>query len=258
MKLSRLSTILLAMPFMLSCMTASAHAKAPAGAVDVSLQSEDDYSIAGWYYDSKFDASPAVILLHMRGSDKSANSQLAATLQAEGYAVLAIDLRGHGESRFPDGSNPGHEKLTSADYLAMLRDIRAAHDYLNSRDDVDGERIAIVGASIGANLAIMYAASDRRVRTVVALSPGQDYFGLQPGVYLEDFGKRPLYLVCAEGDEYSWQSCVALEKLATLADPVSLRVFPGKAHGSDLLESQDGLDDTIVSGWMLNYLPPKR
>lgn len=230
----------------------------PKGAEAVRLTTSDQHDLAAWYFQPIKDKAPALILLHMRGSDKSSFAGLAAKLHAEGYAVIAIDLRGHGDSKFPDGSNPGFKALQDSDYLAMLNDVKAAHSFLEGKAAVDADRVGIIGASIGANLAIMYAATDRRVRTVVALSAGLDYKGLKPGAYLEDFGTRPLYLLCAKEDEYAWQSSVELEKQATLADPISLRVFTGKAHGTDLFISQPGLDDTIVSGWLLNYLAPKR
>ena len=233
-------------------------ASVPKGAQVVSLTTSDRHTISGWYFKPQNDQAPALILLHMRGSDKSSFTELAPKLHAEGYAVLAIDLRGHGDSTFPDGRNPGFKALQDSDYIAMLNDVSAAHAFLTGLAEVDGDRVGIIGASIGANLAIIYAAGDKRVRTVVALSAGLDYKGLIPGGYLQEFGTRPLYLLCSRDDEYAWKSSVELNKQAKLADPVSLRVFPGKAHGTDLFKSQPGLDDTIVSGWLLNYLPPKR
>ncbi|MEZ5338255.1 MAG: alpha/beta fold hydrolase [bacterium] len=236
----------------------NAMAAAPKGARELTLTTTDGHSIAAWYWKPQKSGAPALILLHMLGSDKSAYSDMAAKLVAEGYAAIAIDLRGHGDSLFPDGGNPGFRALTESDFSGMLNDVKAAHEFLATQQDVDAERVGVIGASIGANLAIIYASSDLRVRTAVALSAGDDYKGLRPSSFIERFGRRPLYLICAKGDDYSWQSSVALEKLATAADPVSLRVFEGKAHGTKLLEEHAGLDDTIVSGWLLNYLPPKR
>ncbi|MCB1219669.1 MAG: alpha/beta fold hydrolase [Planctomycetales bacterium] len=253
--IARLTITALAM-LLLCCMPAVA--AAPKGAQAATLTSSDGHSIAAWYWKPQKSSAPAVIMLHMLGSDKSAYTEMAGKLVAEGYAAIAIDLRGHGESKFPDGGNPDYKALTESDFTGMLNDIRAAHDFLADQPEVDADRVAIIGASIGANLAIIYGSGDLRVRTVVALSAGQDYRGLKPAAYLERYGRRPLYLVCSKADKYSWESSVALEKLATAADPVSLRVFEGKAHGTNLLTEHEGLDDTIVSGWLLNYLPPKR
>ncbi len=236
----------------------AAAAEPPKGAVAVTLTTTDDYAVSGWYFRPRTTEAPALILLHMFGSDKSAFTKLAGKLVVEGYAVIAIDFRGHGETLDPQGRNDGYKALKESDFQAMLNDVQAAHEFLGRQLEVDAERVGIIGASIGANLAIMYASQDLRVRTVVALSAGQDYKGLVPAEYLDALGRRPLYLICAKQDEYSWQSSLALEKLALKADPVSLRVFAGRSHGTDLLESYEGLDDTIVSGWLLNYLAPRR
>ena len=42
------------------------------------------------------------------------------------------------------------------------------------------------------------------------------------------------------------------------ADPVSFREFEGKEHGTNLLSAHPGLDMTIITGWLLNHLPPDR
>ena len=136
-------------------------------------------------------------------------------------------------------------------------DVAAAHLAFDDDKRVDGDRVGIIGASIGANLAIMYTAGDRRVRTAIALSPGLNYLGLEPLGYLEDYDARALYLIAGEGDQTAFESCEALER-ATAADPVSFRHFAGKDHGTDLLSAHPGLDMTIISGWLLNHLPPER
>ncbi|MBN2082751.1 alpha/beta fold hydrolase [bacterium] len=232
-------------------------ALAPAGADSRYLTTLDGWHVAAWYWAPKTDKAPGVILVHMRGKDKSTWGTLPDKLVDEGYAVIAIDLRGHGETLNPQGQKVLLNSLTEADYQAMLNDIAAAHAALAAEQNVDGERVAIIGASIGANLGIMYAAGDRRVRTVVALSPGLDYFGLKPADYLEGYDARALYLIASEGDTTAFESCQALEKLTT-ADPVSFRKFEGKDHGTDLLKNHAGLDNTIISGWLLNHLPPVR
>jgi dienelactone hydrolase len=234
-------------------------APAPAGAKAVRIATNDGWQLAAWYWPPKNTKvkAPGIILLHQRGADKSSWGSIPAKLLAEDYAVLAIDLRGHGETLDPQGQSVPLAALKEADYLAMLNDVAAAREYLAAQPSVNGERMAIIGASIGANLAIMYASKDYRIRTVICLSPGLDYFGLKPADHLAAYGERALYLIASSGDKYSYDSCAQLAAQA-LADPVSFRKFTGKGHGTDLLASQDGLADTIVSGWLLNHVPPER
>jgi pimeloyl-ACP methyl ester carboxylesterase len=73
----------------------------------VNFLTDDGVSIIGSYYSplnvvsnaSSSTTTPTVILLHMLGKDRSTWNAFASTLsQKGGYAVLSIDLRGHGES----------------------------------------------------------------------------------------------------------------------------------------------------------------
>jgi dienelactone hydrolase len=170
--------------------------------------------------------------------------------------VLAIDLRGHGETVDAGGNRGAVDALTDADYKAMLKDIKAAHDWLVKQRGLETDRVGIIGASIGANLGILYAATDRRVRTVVAMSPGLDYRGLKPIPALDAYDKRPLYLLVSKHDKDSYGACEKFKAAAVKAKPVSLRSFDGAEHGTDLLGAHPGLDSTIATGWLLNYLPP--
>lgn len=235
---------------------------APKGASFVWLKTRDQYNVAGWYYapaDSKGGAAaPAILLLHMRGKDKSSWGGLPAKLVKEGYAVLAIDLRGHGETLDPQGHNIVLNSLKDSDYQNMLFDVSAAHEYLARQPGVDPERLGIIGASIGANLALLYCSGDRRVRTVVALSPGLNYKSLKPLDAMDGVDKRAIYLIASRSDMPSAEACDKLSHSGNQDGVKSVRMFEGSAHGTDLLSEHAGLDDTIIGGWLLNTIPPRR
>lgn len=233
----------------------------PKGAQAVSFATTDRFQIAAWYWAPKPGGkakAPGVILLHMRGKDKSSWDGLPDALVAEGYAVLAIDLRGHGQSLDSRGASIPLNNLKDGDYRNMLLDVAAAHAWLATQSGVDGDRVAIVGASIGANLGLLYASGNRSVRTVICLSPGLDYRSLRALEALQGLGKRAIYLLAAKGDSYSYDTVYKIQEAATQANPASVRTFDGKEHGTDLLGAHPGLEATIVSGWLLNYLPPVR
>jgi pimeloyl-ACP methyl ester carboxylesterase len=84
----------------------------------------------------------------------------ASVLATEGYRVILIDLRGHGESTGRWISYGVHE---SHDLVQVL-------DELERRHLVAG-RVAVFGVSYGAAVAIQWAAIDSRVVTVIALEP---------------------------------------------------------------------------------------
>ncbi len=84
------------------------------------------------------------------------------TLSRLGYVTLAYDLRGHGES----GGQRGYISLARG-----MEDIRAGLDLLARLPNVDAARLALVGHSLGAALSICAAATDARVKALVAIAP---------------------------------------------------------------------------------------
>jgi fermentation-respiration switch protein FrsA (DUF1100 family) len=106
---------------------------------------------------------PAIALGHGFGIRKESLIVEAEYLAAAGFVTLAIDYRTFGES--------GGEPRGSLFPLNEVEDFRNAITYLQSRHDVDPDRIGIWGASFGGGVVIMTAALDRRVRAVVAMAP---------------------------------------------------------------------------------------
>jgi dienelactone hydrolase len=91
--------------------------------------------------------------------------QVADTLSRRGIAVLRLDDRGIGAS----GGNP--QTSTSADFAD---DIRAAIAYLRTRADIDPARIGLIGHSEGGAIAPMIAATDAKLKLIVAMAaPGE-------------------------------------------------------------------------------------
>ena len=108
---------------------------------------------------------PAVVLVHGFTADRQTMSALARRIAQNGYAVLAIDVSGHGENRNPfkgEGFNSG----------ALRSDIKNAVDFLREYDQVDGSRIVVIGHSMGAGAALDYAEHDPNLKGAVMISGG--------------------------------------------------------------------------------------
>ncbi|MCP4315463.1 MAG: alpha/beta fold hydrolase [Hyphomicrobiales bacterium] len=93
-------------------------------------------------------------------------------LASRGFVVLCADMPGFG-SRQHEGSEPALAKaaLWNGGTLMgqMLSNLRAAVDYLAAREDVDAERIATLGLSMGATHAYWLAALDERISAAAHL-----------------------------------------------------------------------------------------
>jgi pimeloyl-ACP methyl ester carboxylesterase len=90
----------------------------------------------------------------------------ADALCARGYLTLNFDYRGFGESE-------GAVRCRLVPQM-QVDDVRNAVTYLRTRDDVDPDRIAVVGVSLGAAIALGAAAVDERVRAMVAVAGPSD------------------------------------------------------------------------------------
>ena len=118
-----------------------------------------------WFDDQADDADPgrvAVVLLHGFAADTNINYVRPGILDAlvdAGHRVVATDFRGHGLSAKP------HDPEAYAD-AALARDVQALLDHLGL------DRVAVVGYSMGAGVALHLGAVDPRVTRVVALGVG--------------------------------------------------------------------------------------
>jgi uncharacterized protein len=106
--------------------------------------------------------SPVVIAcsgyLGLRGLQPA---RFARALVPRGYACLSFDYRGFG---FSDGERG---RVVPSE---QVEDIRAAVDYLCSRDDTASSPLVLLGWGLGGALVIAEAARDSRVAAVVALN----------------------------------------------------------------------------------------
>jgi dienelactone hydrolase len=211
----------------------------------VTIDSLDGVKLVGTFLESPKPNSPALLLLHQWQSDRHSYDDFAKRMQAKGFNVLAIDGRGFGEStKRKDGTAVKAERTDEAVKL-MLGDVGAACDFLVKQKNVDPSRIAIVGASYGSSLALIYGADNAKVKAVVALSPGLNYFGNMPTEpVVRRYGDRPLLLVAADDDKESADSVRKLK--ATVAqDKYEEQIYPKGGHGTSLFAAKVGLDDLL-------------
>jgi predicted esterase len=118
--------------------------------------------------------APAALLLHGYASRKEDMAESAGdALLPLGVASLSIDLPLHGERGDPlelrSLRNPlelaGRWRMAIDDALLGLR-------YLAARGDVDRQRLALIGYSLGAYLALAVAERDRASRAVILAAGG--------------------------------------------------------------------------------------
>ena len=104
---------------------------------------------------------PAFIVLHGFGGNKDGQGQTVVARQFTdwGFVTLRIDFRGCGASEGERG------RIICLDQVA---DTRNAVSYLATRPEVDAQRIALVGSSFGAAVAVFTGGADSRVAAVIS------------------------------------------------------------------------------------------
>ncbi len=130
---------------------------------------------------------PVILNLHGYGTSKEdlLNYNTASLLVSRGFAVMAIDNYFNGErlGQGPAGKNEMSDRAAEQMSLyklhiwfgrslwgMMLRDEQIALDYLETRPEIDTERIGVQGMSMGSTRGWWLAAIDDRVKAVVGVA----------------------------------------------------------------------------------------
>jgi alpha-beta hydrolase superfamily lysophospholipase len=223
----------------------------------VSFLTDDKVLIAGTYYspatsNKNTSAADAIILLHMLGRDRNDWNTFASTLSniTSGYAVLSIDLRGHGQSINQNGKVISFQSFTPDDFNKMVLDVKAAKQFLVTQRGINSNNIAIVGASIGANVALKYAVLDPSIKAVVLLSPGLDYKGVRTSDAISKF-KNPIYIAASGKDSIAGSDPQTLCNMINCGD--KLKVYQdSNSHGTDMFS--DGSLNPPLGGLIISWL----
>jgi uncharacterized protein len=132
-------------------------------AEDVEIATGDGARLSGWYLPAA-GADPgrhaAVVVMHGWASAGADLLPAAPAVVGAGFPMLVIDARGHGRS-------------DPVDFMSMPRfaeDVGVAVAWLRARADVDPERIALIGHSVGAGACLLVASQDPRIAAVVSIA----------------------------------------------------------------------------------------
>lgn len=191
----------------------------------VAFTTKDNVKIRGYLISPEGRASerlPAAVFCHGLGASKEVYVYGLRRLARSGMRVLAIDFRGHGRSSgFSDFG-----KSESIDALAGV-------SYLLNRHDVDPDRIAVVGHSLGGIIGTMAGCQDagKSVRAVAAI---YCWHGFQDAV--EDiFGPLDRGFIGNLWHSFAWQHSFPLTEQELRARDVTPLLSPDRRPPNYLL-----------------------
>jgi len=184
----------------------------------LTLRTPDEVNLHITYYKSTEEKDAAVVvLLHMKDGNRfvwTSDNGFAQLLQKNGFAVIAVDLRFHGENKAGGAvpaANPNQTKgktkgkkaagldLKQGDYEAMwAQDMERVKTFIfeeHQAGRLNMNKMGIVGPEMGASIAAQYALFDwakepyddgqpgfqtprgQDVRALVLISPEETYHG---------------------------------------------------------------------------------
>lgn len=202
----------------------------------VTFAAHDGVTLAGMLYEASPRPAPAVVLVHMLGRSKDEWVGLAEALQDNGVTVLAVDLRGHGQS----GGN-------GSDLPLMMGDVQAAISWIASRPGLRPAIVGVAGASLGANLAALAAADTPLVKVVALISPSLDYRGIRlDAAVMKRLADRAVWLAASTEDAYALRT---VRELTGDSSGAEQRLSTRRGHGTALLAADQELARALVD-WL--------
>jgi dienelactone hydrolase len=169
-------------------------------------------------------AFPAVIALYGAGGGVAGMEKAAALLAEQGFAVYVLHFFDRTSTQFAD------KQTVFRNFPVWMKTLWDAVTFVEKQPEVDRERIALLGFSLGAYLSLSNAAIDGRIKAVV------EFFGGLPRE-MKFFMLRlcPVLILHGEADplipvEEAYQLQRVLEKKGI---PYEMKTYPGAGHGFD-------------------------
>jgi dipeptidyl aminopeptidase/acylaminoacyl peptidase len=238
---------------------------------EVTFQSRDGTRLAGWFIPAAGTLAPGIVLSHGWARSRAELLPHADFLHRAGYAILMFDYRHRGES---DGA-----AITMG--LREQGDLLAAIDFLAERPEVDADRLAAFGMSMGGVVSILVAARDERIRSLAVEAPyatfdaittrairhyshlpsyplgdlsrwvlerrlGASLEDANPSAVVASISPRPIFVIACERDAVV--GCDETERLlASAAEPKRFWFIEGADHARGWQQAPEEYERRVVA-----------
>ena len=197
-----------------------------------------------------------VVLLHSLGYNSEWWGSLPNDLLERGYAVLTVDLRGHGKSVYNSKlARVSWSGLTNKAYAKYPNDVITVLNYIKKENKKTFfNNWAFVGADIGASTAVLVANKiEYKPQTIVMLSPVVNAKTLYIPVKLAELDNIDILSVTGKNDTLSKNADKYLKKFAqsNYAEYDSSSATTGM-----IMIKQDEILSQIICSWIDEYIKP--
>lgn len=209
----------------------------------------DGWKIYGYFHKGN-TSLPAVLFLHGMMETRAVWSPILTNIQDLGFSTYAIDLRGHGDSVYHNGRKECVRDGTISEYEISMMSVDA-NTAIKALKKTGIRSVVIIGASIGANVALVTSENNAYIKGVVLLSPGLNYHNIYTETASKKYGTRPIIIATAKGDDYAYTSSIQIA--SNIGDNVVTYYFDGTDHGTNLLRHEE-LKNGIISWLNENFV----
>lgn len=224
---------------------------------DIKVTAADGFAISATFQYPNIKEKtefPTVVLLHSLGYSSEWWENLPQDLLEKGYAVVMIDLRGHGKSVY-------NAKLTRVSWTSMKNQAFAKYpdDVITVLDYIKAENKrqffnnwAIIGSDFGASTAICVANKiSYKPKTLVLLSPVVKAKGIYVPVRLAELNNIDILDIAGKNDSGAVSTYNYLKKFAQ--STFILYTSESKVNGMLMLKNDPPLTNIIIN-WVSQYI----
>jgi pimeloyl-ACP methyl ester carboxylesterase len=186
---------------------------------------DEQYSMTVRHYPAPFGGAPNIVLVHDWGGDMDRWNDVAHKLQELGFGVILFNLAGHGGDAVP------YYRFSNEHMDLLRRQVALALRFAREQGSV----VHLLGAGLGANLALEAALDSTFVSRIVAVSPGLDYRGVKLTERMAEELPGKVLFIASQEDSYSVHSIEVFVRHAGEEEP-GTRFYSNVGHGVWILK----------------------
>jgi pimeloyl-ACP methyl ester carboxylesterase len=219
-------------------------------AESISITLDDKAELYGELSMENSEANSA-LLLHQCNRDLNMWKPLVEELEARGFSILAVDMRGYGRSASETFDIEKH------DYEIVTQHLKNDIDQINKywRQQLpDSRQRVVVGASCGGGLATKSAVMFQDIKALVLFSPSLREHWIDEK-YRQKLADRPILPILGIASESDRNSMMAIESVfAQSQSELSQNIiYKGDRHGEPLFAHDPELAN-YISDWIVRVL----
>lgn len=227
---------------------------------ELQITAKDGFNLVGDLYTPKgtnIKNKPRfIILLHAQEKDSRKWENFPDELCNAGFAVLNLDLRGHGRSIIDRrGKKRYWDYFSTNTYKRFPKDVMSSLDYIKDQyPEINTTRTGIIGAGLGAGNAIVVAYDKpRQVKALILINPfaiNNDY-GMDNRIPMAEYGNKPALFITSPQNKLAYKNTLEIYKYSQ--GDKQLKTYPFGMNTMDLVKLKPESKKFMVE-WMKKHL----